>query len=33
MRGYVFDGPREGLFGWAVTDRVVTMTRSVYAIP
>jgi len=33
MRGYVLEALRDGLFGWEVTDCVVTMTRCVYAIP
>jgi ribosomal protection tetracycline resistance protein len=33
MAEYVRDALREGLYGWQVTDCVVTMTRCVYAIP
>jgi ribosomal protection tetracycline resistance protein len=33
MRGYVLEALREGLYGWEVTDCVVTMTRCMYAIP
>jgi hypothetical protein len=33
MAGYVRDALREGLYGWQVTDCVVTMTQCVYAIP
>ncbi len=33
MDQYVRDALHEGLFGWQVTDCVVTMTRCVYSIP
>jgi ribosomal protection tetracycline resistance protein len=33
MDGYVRRALREGVFGWQVTDCLVTMTRCVYSIP
>ena len=33
MARYVSDALREGVFGWQVTDCVVTMTRCVYSVP
>ena len=33
MDEYVRQALREGLFGWQVTDCVVTMTRCVYSVP
>jgi ribosomal protection tetracycline resistance protein len=33
MAEYVRDSLREGLFGWQVTDCVVTMTRCAYSVP
>jgi ribosomal protection tetracycline resistance protein len=33
MDGYVRRTLREGLFGWQVTDSIVTMTRCAYSIP
>jgi ribosomal protection tetracycline resistance protein len=33
MREYVDESLREGLFGWQVTDCVVTMTRCSYSVP
>ncbi|HUP31644.1 MAG TPA: hypothetical protein VM184_01330, partial [Gaiellaceae bacterium] len=33
MEGYVRRTLREGLFGWEVTDCVVTMTRCAYSVP
>ena len=33
MAGYVRDALREGVFGWQVTDCVVTMTKCGYAVP
>ena len=33
MDQYVREGLREGLFGWAVDDCVVTMTRCTYSVP
>jgi ribosomal protection tetracycline resistance protein len=33
MRDYVHDSLREGLFGWRVTDCLVTMTRCAYSVP
>jgi ribosomal protection tetracycline resistance protein len=33
MGQYVRDALREGLFGWQVTDCVVTMTKCIYSVP
>jgi ribosomal protection tetracycline resistance protein len=33
MREYVHQTFRQGLYGWAVTDCVVTMTKCVYSVP
>jgi ribosomal protection tetracycline resistance protein len=33
MGEYVLGALREGLFGWSVTDCVVTMTKCVYSVP
>jgi ribosomal protection tetracycline resistance protein len=33
MREYIDETLREGLFGWQVTDLVVTMTRCSYSVP
>jgi ribosomal protection tetracycline resistance protein len=33
MRGYVEGALRQGLFGWQVSDCVVTMTRCNYSVP
>ncbi len=33
MGQYVRDALQEGLFGWQVTDCVVTMTRCIYSVP
>jgi ribosomal protection tetracycline resistance protein len=33
MREYVRQTLREGLFGWQVTDCIVTMTKCIYSIP
>src|SRR5439155_9143676 len=33
MGGYVRRALREGLFGWQVTDCIVTMTRCTYSVP
>jgi len=33
MDQYVCDALRKGLFGWQVTDCVVTMTRCTYSVP
>jgi ribosomal protection tetracycline resistance protein len=33
MGRYVRDALREGLFGWQVTDCIVTMTRCNYSVP
>jgi ribosomal protection tetracycline resistance protein len=33
MREYVYETLREGLYGWQVTDCVVTMTKCIYSVP
>jgi ribosomal protection tetracycline resistance protein len=33
MRGYVHQTLREGLYGWQVTDCIVTMTKCIYSVP